>query len=451
MKEEDIYKENANNVDQDDFDLTNDFDSFSDENNMEDTDDDLLALLDLISSQDESQTYEDDLLTVQPTEVNEEPFKKNAIEPEDFIALNDLEESSMPLSNMEEEKQDDLLGDLFDMNIFPEIDKVEDEVNNEDISNVGDAFSKAVSAVDLIDNDTEEKFAKLTKELTNNTSKEDEKAEIIGIFHKIFGKKNESKNKQDDVIEKKAKKAKKKKKTKAKASSSLSSTNSDEDSPKTKASKEKASKKQASKKKAKEKVKKAKVKPAKKAKSIVKEVNEEVEVIQINKLAVIFAATLIILISGFVTLGTNIYSYSLNIKNASTELERHRYKEAYKHIYGLDIKDKDKELYDKIMTVMYVYKEVSSYDNYMAMEKYPEALDSLLKGLERYEKYIGQAKELGVKEDLDMVKSTILDNLSSSFNLTEKEAKRLNKINDQAEYSIEVINIASKTIKTAKN
>ena len=92
------------------------------------------------------------------------------------------------------------------------------------------------------------------------------------------------------------------------------------------------------------------------------------------------------------------------------------------------------------MTVMFIQKELNSYQNYLDINMYPEALDSLLKGLKRYDKHIKTAADLGIKSDLDYVKEQILDKLDKQFNITEKEASALNDSVYQTQYSIKVIN-----------
>ena len=77
----------------------------------------------------------------------------------------------------------------------------------------------------------------------------------------------------------------------------------------------------------------------------------------------------------------------------------------------------------------------------MALEKYPEALDSLLKGLKRYEKYIELAAELGIETDLKHVRKQIVTELNRKFELNEKNAMKIIKMKDQTEYSITVYEI----------
>ena len=99
-------------------------------------------------------------------------------------------------------------------------------------------------------------------------------------------------------------------------------------------------------------------------------------------------------------------------------------------------------LYNKIMTVMYVNKQLNSYHSYYEMKKYPEALDSLLKGLNRYDRYIELATMLGIDDDMDYVRNQILSELDSVFHLTEEEALQIASMEDIADYSKKVYEVA---------
>ena len=147
-------------------------------------------------------------------------------------------------------------------------------------------------------------------------------------------------------------------------------------------------------------------------------------------LFVIFAAMTI-----FIIVGTNIYSYNISIKNAQEDFEVKMYNEAYYEVYGLKVKDEHIDLYDKIMTVQYVNSELNSYQYYMLANDREKALDSLLKGLQRYDKYYELAKRLGIRDDLQYVKAQILDKLLTEFDLTEVEANEMLEIRDDIDYS----------------
>lgn len=147
-----------------------------------------------------------------------------------------------------------------------------------------------------------------------------------------------------------------------------------------------------------------------------------------------------------VLVSTNLFSYSLSVKNATNYFDRQRYTQAYNEVYGIDIKDEDIELYDKIMTVMFVNKQLNSYNNYYHMRKYPEALDSLLKGLERYDKYVELATMLGIKTDLDYVRNQMIAELYNVFSLSEEEAINILNNENQLEYSIAVYDVVLENI-----
>ncbi len=165
---------------------------------------------------------------------------------------------------------------------------------------------------------------------------------------------------------------------------------------------------------------------------------EEMEKTRINRAGASIVFIFFAMIAVVIIVGTSIFSYSLSIKNAEYEFERDEYTLAYNEIYGLDVKDEDIVLYDRIMTVMYVQKQLNSYYNYYGMNDKPKALDSLLKGLQRYEKYIELAVKLDVDSDLDSVRKKILVEITTTFKLTEQEAMEIIQSDSQAEYSKKV-------------
>lgn len=209
----------------------------------------------------------------------------------------------------------------------------------------------------------------------------------------------------------------------------------------------------AAKKKAKDdaiKAKQAKVERAKAKKEekeqLSKEVQELIDEIdenegRINRIGASFVFALFASIALFVVIGTNVYSYAINIQNATKNFGMQRYNDAYNEVYGLEIRDEDIEIYDKIMTVMFVNKQLNSYNNYSAIGMYPEALDSLLKGLERYDKYYALAMKLGIQTDLDYVRNQIVKELDNIFYLSVEEAYNIINSPTQLDYSVAVYNV----------
>ena len=171
---------------------------------------------------------------------------------------------------------------------------------------------------------------------------------------------------------------------------------------------------------------------------------EEMESTRINRAGASIVFIFFAMIAVVIIVGTSIFSYSLSIRNAEYEFNRDEYTLAYNEIYGLEIKDEDIVLYDRIMTVMYVQKQLNSYYNYYGLNDQPKALDSLLKGLQRYEKYIELAVELEIDSDLDSVRKKILTEIDSTFALTEQEAMEIIQSDSQAEYSKKVYDAVDK-------
>lgn len=192
-------------------------------------------------------------------------------------------------------------------------------------------------------------------------------------------------------------------------------------------------------------IKKPKVKEEKKKQEIIEVIDElEENEGKINRLAAALIIFIVSIMAVVVIAGTNLFSYTASIKKATNLFDRQKYTQAYNEVYGMDVKDEDIEIYDKIMTVMYVNKQLNSYNNYYDIGKYPEALDSLLKGLNRYEKYIELATVYGIKSDLDYVRGQILAELEMEYQISEKEAmKFIDQIEDEAYLSFVIDKSAS--------
>jgi len=165
---------------------------------------------------------------------------------------------------------------------------------------------------------------------------------------------------------------------------------------------------------------------------------------KINK----FGASIIIIMFAamlcLITIGTSYYNYKISIDKAQFDFDLQRYDDAYNDVYGLEIKEEDMELYDKIMTVQYVNVQLLSYMRYHSLDMDAEALDSLIKGLRRYEKFIQHGTELGVKEDLNYLKTQIVEQLDSVFGINEATAYKMLALETQEEYSVQIYDIVSK-------
>lgn len=173
--------------------------------------------------------------------------------------------------------------------------------------------------------------------------------------------------------------------------------------------------------------KKLQEKEAKK-KSLEQEALNAVPDKKISKVMVALLAIVGVAIVGVLVIGTNTFNYNLIIKKASDYFNRQKYHQAYDQVAGVDVKEKDQELKDRIYTVMYVERLYESYENNMNMGYPDKALDSLLRGLIKYDERYNDAVELGITSDIDGSRDKIVAALTADFGITLEEAQAINQL-----------------------
>ncbi len=378
----------------------------------------------------------------------------------------------------QEEEQDDFLSLLNQMSeedpVLEDVRAIHDllgntssNLRNEDSmpSDVGEVFSDALRVVSsLNDYELEEdsilggsqdkaspngkkgknskkpiKEKKPVKEKTKKAKKEKAAKEKSGLslFQRIFGNVKDEKTAAEhekELLATSGPKAKSPKKSKLRGKKgAVSDDGENTDLEDNNEGKGKPSKKERKKEKAEKKLK------SKEVIQVIDEIDEDPG--RINRVGAAVVIFFFAIVAMLVILGTNVITYTLSIEYATSYFNNRKYTQAYNEVYGVEIKDEDIEIYDKIMTVMFVNKQLNSYNNYYDMKKYPEALDSLLKGLSRYDKYIELATMLGIESDLDYVRSQILAELYNVFNLTEQEAAQILQNDSMEDYSLAVYDV----------
>jgi len=142
----------------------------------------------------------------------------------------------------------------------------------------------------------------------------------------------------------------------------------------------------------------------------------------------------ILVFAGFVVLGVLVilgsinFNYSQVIKKATDYFERQRYRLAYEQVAGVEVKEEDEQLRDRIYTVMYVERLYESYENNMTLGRPDKALDSLLRGLDKYDEHYEEAVALGIAKDVKSVKEKIVNSLWNTYGLTEVAAYELKSL-----------------------
>lgn len=162
---------------------------------------------------------------------------------------------------------------------------------------------------------------------------------------------------------------------------------------------------------------------------------------------VIIVFALFFALAGLVVLGTNNFSYSQVIRKATNYFERQRYRLAYDEVSGVEVKEKDQNLKDRIYTVMYVERLYESYENNRTLGRMDKALDALLRGLEKYDEHYAEAVELDIVKDIDSCREKILNALWNTYGITEDTAYQILAMDGQA-YSKTLLDLSEKIAQT---
>lgn len=399
----------------------------------------------------------------------------------DDIDLNDFDGVELDASDIEEGEEDDFLASLFDGEMpvveegADEIDtsdfgiETADEDNNDDlfdILNIEDEGSKDILN-QVLKEDTEEEKKEEIK-TTSTKSMDDIYADSLGSISSLEDDVDldallgEIPEKSSEETEGKPKKKKKEKKPKEpKERKSVHTILFGEDDEEDKLIEEKLAKKKEEKKekKAKKKEVNAEKKEQKKAQKEQKKSEKEQKKREkkekqaanaepddsqpIKKIPVIITVVFLAVLGTVVILGTNVFSYKLAISNAKDYFKRGKYSMAYDQIAGKEVKKKDKKIKDQIYVVMYVEKKYESYEAYMGMNKPVQALNALVKGIEKYNVHAEEAKKLGVEKDLNSSKDKLCKVLKETFQLSEKDANQLLTLEPE-EYNKRLIEIVQK-------
>ena len=339
--------------------------------------------------------------------------------------------------DLEMSTQPDDLTDFFsevmpaeeELSTIPDIDVMQEDVKEEPAQNDEKKKKKEKKGKKNAD-----KKPGILKRVFGNIRPERTEEEIAQMKEKVIAD-AEAKDAEEEEKKRKAaeeKEAKKKKAAEDKAASA-------------KQKQENAKKKAEAAKAKKEAKKEAKDKKKQEVQNLIDAIDENEG--RINRVGASIVFVFFAAVAVAVIIGTNIYAYSQSIENAQKSFEFKHYNEAYDEIAGLNVKEEDQPFTMKVMVVMYTYKQLNSFNNYYKVGLYPEALDSLLKGLERYDKYSALASVVDVTKDMDAIREEILEKLESVYSLTEEEAMQLVSMKDHAAYTEKVYGIAGKIAK----
>lgn len=187
--------------------------------------------------------------------------------------------------------------------------------------------------------------------------------------------------------------------------------------------KQKAAEKKTAKKEVAKKAKAKKPKKEKKPKKPkVKQPPKPGDIIRFKPKSIIVFVMLIVGIVVLVQMFGYTINYSGNISLAKDYYANQEYDKAYNSLDGIKLSGDDETLYKQAKVVMYVQRQYESYENYEKMNMHTEALNALVKGVDRYQTYRSEAKELGVEDKMTEVYNLIIKAFKDKFKMSETEA-----------------------------
>lgn len=134
-------------------------------------------------------------------------------------------------------------------------------------------------------------------------------------------------------------------------------------------------------------------------------------------------------------LGSSYVGYTSGMAQAESKYDNGEYVDAYHLLQGMEIKEIDKEFYDKARLTAYLQKEMDSYEAYAGKKMYPEALNALIRTVGKYDKYIVEASGIGADQEFDRILEQAVTILGETYNVTLEEAEEVYQLPERDAYT----------------
>ena len=154
--------------------------------------------------------------------------------------------------------------------------------------------------------------------------------------------------------------------------------------------------------------------------------------------AIIVFAIFGISVAVLVTVLSKTISSKLLFSAAEAAYNKGEYNDAYTKFSGLDLKGDDVLYLDRSRILGTLDLRLKQYEVSMKYKKYDMALDSLIMGIESYEKNREYAAELSISDVYDSFGKRIEDQLKDQFTLSKEEAHNIYNSKSRVEYSIRI-------------
>ncbi|QFJ55704.1 hypothetical protein [Pseudobutyrivibrio xylanivorans] len=161
------------------------------------------------------------------------------------------------------------------------------------------------------------------------------------------------------------------------------------------------------------------------------------------KIPISIIATFLVLsisIIGVVMVGMTFTGLKRHMEEAKIYFDQGNYIAAYEKINGYDFRNNEKLelLRNQARTLADLQQCQDEYVTFINAKMYNYALDSLLKGIGRYEKYKDDALEYGIADEYDAFGNQIISELQETFGLSVDQAMAIYKQPNRHYYTIEL-------------
>ena len=157
---------------------------------------------------------------------------------------------------------------------------------------------------------------------------------------------------------------------------------------------------------------------------------DDMQKVSFSKILVIILLSVIICIG--IVVSSKIVNYKINLNNANELYLSGNYSQAYEVLNGMDIKDKDKDFYEKTRIMANLYQGISSYDNYIAIGDTTSAIISLVNAAARKATLGDDILKYDLTDKVDNVYSKILSILNV-YGINEETALDLGTTDNYSE------------------
>lgn len=137
-----------------------------------------------------------------------------------------------------------------------------------------------------------------------------------------------------------------------------------------------------------------------------------------------------------VLLGVNLIKYNTPVANAKSLQNQGHYAEAFNQLVGLEIKEKDMEMYNQLAVLATVDSEINAYEVFEKAGKVDKAFDSLICAAGRCYINEEEAEVYGCSGQLEIMKKAVSTELEQKYNMTYEEALEMYKIRHRNDYTI---------------